>query len=196
MRRFGPRHPTGHVASIKISMPYNGHPEGSTVIDEATRAFSNLREDIFEKEMMAAEEAGVERARPGTQEFDTLLNSRVPIKWVVTIFNELWVVPEHAENGVEIPHSVASHNEKCFTGGIAVWRQDEVTKAPYITLNNWTGHYRVSEESIRKYGRPAWALAGVCARIGDQDTRRLSDQLPPLTRSLSELRAWIADGCL
>src|SRR5271165_311910 len=60
----------------------------------------------------------------------------------------------------EITHAVAADNKRCYAAGMAVWQQGE-DKQRFLVIDNHTGHYQTSPDSLEKVGGPSWKAAGV-----------------------------------
>jgi hypothetical protein len=120
--------------------------------------FKNLHQSDFGKELGEAKMRGVTRVKARTAEFASLVVTGVRIKWVVTISKELWAVPMTVDD-YEIKHSVASMNENCFTGGVAIYKED-VDGIGRVFINHHTGHYQVGRVGLAAFGAPAWVYAG------------------------------------
>lgn len=150
--------------SPEISYPFNGvfnKGQENERKDVKSQAFFNLHAGDYEKEKADAEVLGVKPLLKGTPEFTALLQSKRSIKWVYTIYRELYIVPErHLITQVEIPHSIASSSKPLFIAGFGDWNKDGI-----LELNNWTGHYEATANSARLHLEDAWKHSGINYRI-------------------------------
>ncbi|QKW08518.1 RHS domain-containing protein [Streptomyces sp. NA04227] len=119
--------------------------------------YENQMPEELDRELADAERLGVKPLRVGDNGFDEVINSGT-IKWAVSTNGELLVIPKFAD-GVELKHPV-------LTNGAPVQAAGEADIAggngSYwgMEINNNSGHYRPSQESLR-IGREAFERAGV-----------------------------------
>ncbi|MBH5132180.1 RHS domain-containing protein [Streptomyces sp. HB-N217] len=119
--------------------------------------YENTMPDQLAQELADAERLGVRPLRVGDGGFDEAVNSGT-VKWAVDEQGELVIIPKHV-NGVELKHPV-------LTGGRPVQSAGEAEIAGeggvYIglDLNNNSGHYRPSIESLQ-IGKDAFERAGI-----------------------------------
>jgi hypothetical protein len=60
----------------------------------------------------------------------------------------------------DITHAVAADNLPCYAAGMAEWHQGKDNNR-VLMINNHTGHYKASPDSLEYVGLPAWKAAGV-----------------------------------
>jgi hypothetical protein len=110
-------------------------------------SFSNLLPERLETELKSAQQLGVKPLQVGQSGFDAVINLGT-VKWAVTEDNKLFVVPSVFKT-VEIYHSVLSGGKPVLAAGGADIFQDG--KGGYLlgSINNKTGHFKASVESIQ-----------------------------------------------
>jgi hypothetical protein len=121
--------------------------------------FTNLHPKAFEKELSEAKKRKIERVKASTAEFNLLVTAGEEIKWVVTVSKVLWAVRMKVGD-YEIKHSVASLNENCLTGGVAIYKKEKEDEVGRVFINHHTGHYQVGRVGLAAFGAPAWVDAG------------------------------------
>lgn len=144
----------------KISMPYNvkaraGSWEIGTFKD--TEAFENHQPQDVATDVLNAKSLNAKPATAGTKEFDDLIHSHIPFKWVLTIFGKLNVIPAVNDN---IKHPAACMGEHVFAAGSGGWNLNVHSGKVVLVIDNWTGHYKASEHSVKHRGLLAWQKAG------------------------------------
>ncbi|NYI07233.1 putative T7SS-secreted protein [Allostreptomyces psammosilenae] len=119
--------------------------------------FENQLPGQLSRELADAERLGVRPMSVGEDGFDDVINNGT-IKWAVKLDGQLVIIPKIVD-GVELKHPV-------LTGGGAVRAAGEADLAGSdgtyfgLELNNRSGHYRPSPESL-SIGREAFEQAGV-----------------------------------
>jgi hypothetical protein len=110
-------------------------------------SFTNLLPERLDSELKSAQKLGVKPLQVGQPGFDGMINLGT-VKWAVTEDNKLFVVPSIFKN-TEIFHSVLSNGKPVLAAGGADVFQDG--KGGYIlgSINNKTGHFKASVESIQ-----------------------------------------------
>ena len=119
--------------------------------------FTNKLPARLADELALAEKLKVKPLTVGDAGFAKIANQGT-MKWAVTESGELVFVPKMVKQH-EIPHSVLSGGKPVLAAGEA-----EVFVANgkvYATINNHTGHYQTSAESLVVVGSQAFELNGI-----------------------------------
>jgi|EndMetStandDraft_4_1072995.scaffolds.fasta_scaffold10426_4 hypothetical protein len=155
---------------MKISYPFNVTNDDGSVLP-ATKAYLNINCSSYALEKEHADKLGVPRALKGTPLFKLLLEKCESVKWAYTVHRELYVTPENYGSH-EVPHSIAAGNMPVFCAGIAKCNSGSVT------VDNWTGHYRVAGVRAEEDIRLAWAGCGVDVHLGSMINNSSSSEQP------------------
>jgi len=120
--------------------------------------FPNKMPGTLSQELATAASLGVKPAAPGSAGFDAALNTGT-IKWAVLQDGQLVVIPKFV-NGVEISHAVLSGGEPVLAAGEADVAGSEDTGYFGLSINNHSGHFQPSAESLQ-IGSNAFSAAGI-----------------------------------
>ncbi|MEU4560530.1 ALF repeat-containing protein [Actinoplanes sp. NPDC023936] len=155
------------AASLTAAAPFRraAPVEGAVPIQRAAQAggndcvtFPNQLPDRLAAELAAAERLGVRVTGPGTAAFDRIIGSGT-VKWAILQDGSLVVVPKFVD-GVEISHSVLSRGGPVRAAGEADIAGSASDGYFGLDINNHSGHFRPSAESL-DLGKAAFAAAGI-----------------------------------
>ncbi|MFD1215021.1 MULTISPECIES: hypothetical protein [Microbulbifer] len=145
---------------MKISYPFNVTNQRTGQVIEHTIAFNNRNSSSFQGEITECTKLGVPRAKLGDPNFKEVVDywARAGgVKWVYTVFKELYVIPAMFHGGYEPPHSYAAANAPVFCAGFADFDPEVPNQ---LNVNHWSGHYQPSPNSLNYYLAVAWQDCG------------------------------------
>ncbi len=134
--------------------------------ETSCESFENQMADVLETELRRIDELGVRPTKPGSREFDRVINEDATemgkVKWAVLQDGTLVVVPKFVGRH-EIPHTALTRGKPVLAAGEAVILGNSRDGYFGLEIDNHSGHYKPSQASKSK-GVAAFKALGVTFR--------------------------------
>ncbi|MGW0432201.1 hypothetical protein ACWDV4_06605 [Micromonospora sp. NPDC003197] len=181
--------PVGDRAGPDAATDDTGTSTAATGTEQPDGHFDNKLEENLSAELNAAEELGVRPISPTDPGFDYLVNDG-PVKWAVLADGTLLVQP-HDVYQQEISHAVLGRGGSVLAAGTADIVGDAASGYLGLRIDNHTGHFRPSAESLR-VGVTAFRDFGIEFLPETQETLQ-GQGIAEMVQTPQELRSALAD---